>query len=36
MSTGGLFSIDSSMTWMILEFAATLAILGAIDSLLLQ
>lgn len=32
--TGGLLSIDSSLTWMILEFAATLAILGAIDSLL--
>ncbi|MCP5002850.1 MAG: SulP family inorganic anion transporter [Planctomycetes bacterium] len=32
--TGGLFSIDASMTWMIIQFAATIAALGAIDSLL--
>ncbi len=31
---GGLFSIAPSMTWMIIEFAATIAALGAIDSLL--
>ena len=30
----GLFSIVPSMTWMIIEFAATIAALGAIDSLL--
>ena len=34
VKTGGLFSIDPSMTWMIIEFAATIAALGAIDSLL--
>ncbi|MCP4411980.1 MAG: SulP family inorganic anion transporter [Gammaproteobacteria bacterium] len=34
MKAGGLFSVDSSMTWMIIEFAATIAALGAIDSLL--
>ncbi|MCP4272000.1 MAG: SulP family inorganic anion transporter, partial [Gammaproteobacteria bacterium] len=34
VKTGGLFSIDSSMTWMIIQFAATIAALGAIDSLL--
>ena len=32
--TGGLLSIDSSLTWMIIQFAATIAALGAIDSLL--
>ena len=31
---GGLFSIDPSMTWVIIQFAATIAALGAIDSLL--
>jgi SulP family sulfate permease len=30
----GLLSIDPSMTWIIIEFAATIAALGAIDSLL--
>jgi SulP family sulfate permease len=34
VKTGGLFSIAPSMTWMIIEFAATIAALGAIDSLL--
>ncbi len=34
VKTGGLFSIDPSLTWMIIEFAATIAALGAIDSLL--
>ncbi len=34
VKAGGLFSVDSSMTWMIIEFAATIAALGAIDSLL--
>ena len=34
VKTGGLFSIAPSMTWMIIEFAATIAALGTIDSLL--
>jgi SulP family sulfate permease len=34
VKVGGLFSIDPSMTWMIIEFSATIAALGAIDSLL--
>ncbi|MHC4322216.1 MAG: SulP family inorganic anion transporter, partial [Planctomycetota bacterium] len=34
VKTEGLFSIAPSMTWMIIEFAATIAALGAIDSLL--
>lgn len=32
--TGGLLSIDPALTWVIIEFAATIAALGAIDSLL--
>ena len=34
VKTGGLFSIAPSMTWMIIEFAITIAALGTIDSLL--
>lgn len=34
LKIGGLLSIDPSMTWIIIEFAATIAVLGAIDSLL--
>ncbi len=34
VKAGGLFSIAPSMTWMIIEFAATIAALGTIDSLL--
>lgn len=34
LKIGGLLSIDPSMTWIIIEFAATIAALGAIDSLL--